>query len=179
MSPARVPHWGAALACAFVLALPTSISDATQASRPGSLDVRPLTPSVEGLSGLSPDWSPARHVVLLNQGIAAGDRIAELPYRYGGGHGSFVDTGYDCSGSVSYVLHAMDRLDVPADSTDLMSYGEPGPGEYVTVYANPSHAYMVIDGRRFDTSGREANGTRWQPSARSSAGYVARHPAGL
>ncbi|MEA2357605.1 MAG: hypothetical protein QOI62_865 [Solirubrobacteraceae bacterium] len=111
--------------------------------------------------------------------IAAADRIATLPYRFGGGHGSFHDSAYDCSGSVSYVLHAMGRLGVPRDSSGLMSYGAPGRGRWVTIYANPGHAYMVIDGRRYDTTGRADSGSRWQRVDRSSAGYVARHPPGL
>jgi peptidoglycan hydrolase-like protein with peptidoglycan-binding domain len=118
-------------------------------------------------------------VRLLRRGVAAGDRIARLPYVYGGGHGSFHAQGYDCSGSVSYVLHAMGRLGRPMDSGELMHYGAPGPGRHVTVYANPGHAFMVIDGRRFDTSGRSGNGTRWQPDDRSAAGYTVRHPPGL
>jgi peptidoglycan hydrolase-like protein with peptidoglycan-binding domain len=120
-----------------------------------------------------------RHVVLLRRAVAAGDRIARLPYIYGGGHGSFNASGYDCSGSVSYVLHAMGRLSRPMDSSELMSYGSPGPGRHVTIYANPGHAFMVIDGRRFDTSGRTGSGSRWQADDRSSAGYTVRHPAGL
>jgi peptidoglycan hydrolase-like protein with peptidoglycan-binding domain len=108
--------------------------------------------------------------------IAAGDRIARLPYRYGGGHGSFHDSGYDCSGSVSYVLHAAGVLHRPEDSRELMRYGAPGPGRWITVYANPGHAYMVIRGRRFDTSGSPG---RWQRTDRSPAGYAVRHPVGL
>ncbi|MDW5592765.1 peptidoglycan-binding protein [Conexibacter stalactiti] len=111
--------------------------------------------------------------------IAAGNRIQSTPYIYGGGHGSFEDSGYDCSGSVSYVLHGAGLLDSPLASGGFTSWGEPGPGKRVTIYANAGHAYMVIDGRRFDTSGASAAGTRWQPNDRSSAGYVAVHPAGL
>jgi hypothetical protein len=111
--------------------------------------------------------------------IAAANRIAGFPYRYGGGHGTFNDTGYDCSGSVSYVLHHAGRLGRPRDSGELMSYGAAGPGRYITVYANPGHVYMVIRGRRYDTSGRYEDGTRWAGTARSSSGYVARHPPGL
>jgi hypothetical protein len=111
--------------------------------------------------------------------VAAANRIAGFPYRYGGGHGSFSDTGYDCSGSVSYVLHAAGRLGRPRDSGELMSYGAPGRGRYITIYANPGHAYMVIRGRRYDTSGRYEDGSRWARDARSSSGYVARHPPGL
>jgi Putative peptidoglycan binding domain len=120
-----------------------------------------------------------RHVVLLRRAISAGNRIARKPYIYGGGHGSFSAAGYDCSGSVSYVLHGMGRLDTPMDSGELMSYGKPGPGRFVTIYANAGHAFMVVNGRRFDTSGRSGSGSRWQASSRSTAGYVARHPAGL
>lgn len=113
------------------------------------------------------------------QMVAAGNRIATMPYIYGGGHGSFEDNGYDCSGSVSYVLHAAGFLDSPLASDGLMSWGEPGEGSRVTIYSNPGHVYMVIDGRRFDTSGQSSAGTRWQANDRSTAGYVARHPAGL
>jgi hypothetical protein len=108
--------------------------------------------------------------------IAAGDRIAALPYKYGGGHASFDDTGYDCSGSVSYALHGGGLLGSPLDSTQLESYGAPGKGRYITIYANAGHAYMVVAGRRFDTSG---GGNRWHSDMRSSAGYVVRHPRGL
>jgi peptidoglycan hydrolase-like protein with peptidoglycan-binding domain len=108
--------------------------------------------------------------------IAAGNRIADLPYKYGGGHASFADTGYDCSGSVSYALHGAGLLDTPLDSTQLESWGAPGKGRSITIYANPGHAYMVVAGRRFDTSG---GGNRWHSDMRSSAGYVVRHPPGL
>ena len=111
--------------------------------------------------------------------IAAANRIAGLPYRFGGGHRSFSDNGYDCSGSVSYVLHGAGRLGSPLDSSELMSYGAAGRGRWITVYANPGHAYMVIRGRRYDTTGRSESGSRWQHDARSSAGYVVRHPPGL
>lgn len=111
--------------------------------------------------------------------IAAANRIARKPYRYGGGHGRWNDTGYDCSGSVSYALHGGGLLSTPLDSRSLMSYGASGPGRWITVYAHPSHTYMVINGRRYDTTGRAENGTRWQPSMRSAANYTVRHPPGL
>jgi peptidoglycan hydrolase-like protein with peptidoglycan-binding domain len=110
---------------------------------------------------------------------AAANRIAGRPYRYGGGHRSFSDSGYDCSGSVSYVLHGAGRLGSPLDSSALMSYGAPGPGRWLTVYANPGHAYMVIRGRRYDTTGRSNTGSAWQHVERSTAGYAVRHPPGL
>jgi lysozyme family protein len=111
--------------------------------------------------------------------IAAGNRIAFKPYKYGGGHGQWDDSGYDCSGSVSYALHGAGYLSSALTSGDFMSWGSAGHGRWVTIYAAPGHVYMVVNGRRFDTSGRYENGTRWQPSDRSSAGYVVRHPPGL
>ncbi|MEY2532597.1 MAG: hypothetical protein QOF29_507 [bacterium] len=117
--------------------------------------------------------------VAVRRAVAAANRIAALPYRYGGGHRSFSDSGYDCSGSVSYVLHGDNRLSSPLDSSALMRYGAPGRGRWITIYAHPGHTYMVIRGRRYDTTGRSSTGSRWQPSHRSTAGYVVRHPPGL
>jgi len=111
--------------------------------------------------------------------IAAGDEIATRPYVWGGGHGSFVSSGYDCSGSVSYALHGGGLLSSPEDSTGLESFGEPGPGREITIYANSEHAFMVVDGKRFDTVALSETGTRWSSSMTSTAGFVARHPAGL
>jgi lysozyme family protein len=117
--------------------------------------------------------------VAVRRAIAAANRIAAFPYRYGGGHRTFSDSGYDCSGSVSYVLHGAGRLRSPLDSSALMSYGSPGPGRWITIYAHPGHTFMVIRGRRYDTTGRSTTGSRWQPTRRSTAGYVVRHPPGL
>jgi hypothetical protein len=111
--------------------------------------------------------------------IRAANRIARAPYRYGGGHGSYRDSGYDCSGSISYALHFAGLLRTPLDSSGFMSYGRPGRGRHVTIYANPGHAYMVVDGRRFDTSAIRETGSRWTSTHRSSSGYVVRHPPGL
>jgi peptidoglycan hydrolase-like protein with peptidoglycan-binding domain len=111
--------------------------------------------------------------------IAAGDEIATRPYVWGGGHGSFESTGYDCSGSVSYALHGAGLLSSPEDSSGLESYGEPGPGKDITIYANAEHAFMVVDGKRFDTVALQETGSRWSESMTSTAGFVARHPAGL
>ena len=118
-------------------------------------------------------WSIIRRVV------AAGNRIAYKPYRYGGGHSSYNDSGYDCSGSVSYALHGAGLLRTPMDSGGFMSYGRPGPGRHITIYANSGHMFMVVDGRRFDTSALRVSGSRWTSTSRSTAGYVARHPPGL
>jgi peptidoglycan hydrolase-like protein with peptidoglycan-binding domain len=112
--------------------------------------------------------------------IAAANEIATRPYVYGGGHGSFQSDGYDCSGSVSYALHGGGLLSSPEDSTGLESYGESGPGRYITIYANAEHAYMTIDGRRFDTVALQEDGSRWSDSlGDDGGGFVERHPAGL
>jgi hypothetical protein len=111
--------------------------------------------------------------------VAAANRIATMPYKYGGGHGTYHDSGYDCSGSVSYALHYAGLLRTPLDSSGLMSYGLPGPGRHVTIYANAGHAYMVVDHRRFDTSAIGETGSRWTSTHRSSSGYAVRHPPGL
>ena len=110
--------------------------------------------------------------------MAAGNVIATLPYRYGGGHRSFQDTAYDCSGSVSYALHGAGLLDATLDSTGLARWGEAGPGAWITVYANATHTYLVVAGLRFDTSGARGR-SRWQAAPRSARGFRVRHPAGL
>jgi peptidoglycan hydrolase-like protein with peptidoglycan-binding domain len=111
--------------------------------------------------------------------IAAGNAIARKPYKYGGGHGRWRDSGYDCSGSVSYVLHAAGLLESPLDSTGFMSWGERGRGQWVTIRSNPGHAYLIVAGLRFDTSARRQTGTRWSGRMRSARGYRGRHPDGL
>jgi hypothetical protein len=122
---------------------------------------------------------PAGAPAAVAQVMAAGNAIAGLPYLYGGGHGSFQANAYDCSGSVSYALAAAGLVTSPLDSTAFESWGEPGPGRWITVYANAGHAYMVVAGWRFDTVALAEDGTRWTRVPRSSAGFVARHPAGL
>jgi cell wall-associated NlpC family hydrolase len=112
--------------------------------------------------------------------IAGGNSIADFPYVWGGGHGAFEDSGYDCSGSVSYALAAAGLLGRPLASGPLMDYGEPGRGKWITIYSNPGHVFMVVGGLRFDTSGRSGpRGSRWQAAGRSISGFVARHPPGL
>jgi cell wall-associated NlpC family hydrolase len=113
------------------------------------------------------------------QVIAAGNAIATLPYIWGGGHGSFQASGYDCSGSVSYALAAAGLLSSPLDSTGFESWGEPGPGRWITVYANAGHAFMVVAGWRFDTVALASGGTRWSQTMADTSGFVARHPPGL
>ena len=111
--------------------------------------------------------------------IEAGNQIARTPYLWGGGHGKWLDTGYDCSGSVSFALANAGLLNGPLASGPLMSWGKPGKGKWITIYSNPGHVFMVVAGVRFDTSGNRKTGSRWQSDMRSTAGFVARHPPGL
>ena len=115
----------------------------------------------------------------VRQIIEAGNSIARTPYKWGGGHGRWQDTGYDCSGSVSFALAAAGLLDGPLASGPLMSWGKPGRGEWVTIYTNPGHVFLEVAGIRFDTSARKITGSRWENELRGHAGYVARHPPGL
>jgi cell wall-associated NlpC family hydrolase len=115
----------------------------------------------------------------VRQIIEAGNSIARTPYKWGGGHGKWQDTGYDCSGSVSFALAAAGLLGGPLASGPLMSWGEAGKGKWVTIYSNPGHVYLVVAGIRFDTSGARTTGSRWQNELRSNEGFVARHPPGL
>jgi cell wall-associated NlpC family hydrolase len=122
-----------------------------------------------------PKGAPARVKMM----IAAGNSIARTPYLWGGGHGAWQDDGYDCSGSVSFALAGAGLLSSPLNSTGFMNWGAEGPGDWVTIYANDGHVFMVVAGIRFDTSGRGSSGSRWQPQMRSTGGYAVVHPPGL
>jgi peptidoglycan hydrolase CwlO-like protein len=122
---------------------------------------------------------PADAPAAVQAAIAAANQIASTPYIWGGGHGSFDSPGYDCSGAVSFALHGGGFLDSPLDSTGLEFWGEPGAGSWITVYANSGHAFAVIAGLRWDTSGDSVGtGPRWHTDMASTAGFIARHPAG-
>ena len=147
--------------------------DATTGQMPA-----PLNPGQEAeLITESEASAPASAPQAVKDAIAAANAIATTPYIWGGGHGSFESSGYDCSGAVSYALHGGGMLESPLDSTGLSTWGEPGPGRWITVYANAGHAWMVIAGIAFDTSG--GAGPRWHdPWVNSPEGFIARHPAG-
>jgi hypothetical protein len=146
---------------------------------PGQLPPPPApTGSLASLAG-SLATAPAGAPTAVRRAIAAGNKLQHKPYRYGGGHASFKDTGYDCSGTVSFALHGARLLRAPLDSTGFETWGKPGPGRWITVYANAGHAYMTVAGLRLDTSGTNGRGPRWQLTPRSGDGFVARHPAGL
>jgi hypothetical protein len=148
---------------------------------PASPPAAPTTAATLPTTGLarSPHGAPAP----VRGAIRAGNWLQTFPYRYGGGHEDFIDDAYDCSGAVSFALHGGGLVDAPMDSTELMEWGEPGPGAWITVYANPGHAYVVIAGLRLDTSAAADpggdSGPRWRPALRDPSDFVARHPAGL
>ena len=131
--------------------------------------------AADGRTAVAPASAPGP----VQAAIAAANALTSRPYRYGGGHGAFEDSGYDCSGAVSYVLHAAGLLDAPLDSTGLMGFGEAGDGAWMTVLAHGGHTYVVIAGLRFDTSGSGEEGPRWRPDPSTRDGYAVRHPAGL
>jgi len=131
--------------------------------------------STDNRTAMVPQGAPAPVV----KAIAAANQITRKPYKWGGGHVRWNDTGYDCSGSVSYVLHAAGLLKTSRDSTGFTGYGYKGKGRWITIYANGGHAYMVIAGLRFDTSGSGEDGPRWRTEARSSSGFTVRHPPKL
>jgi cell wall-associated NlpC family hydrolase len=111
--------------------------------------------------------------------IQAGNAIAKLPYKWGGGHGAWRDNGYDCSGSVSFALAGAGLLKSPLTSGAFMKWGDDGPGDWITIYASPGHIFMFVAGLRFDTSGQGRAGTRWQNGGRTANGFAVRHVPGL
>ena len=113
--------------------------------------------------------------------IAAGNRIIDKPYKYGGGHGKWEDSGYDCSGSMSYALHGGGLLDEALTSSGFSSWAKAGKGAWITTYGSGGHSYMVVAGLRFDTGHNDgdSDGPDWSSKMRPGSGYTARHPAGL
>jgi putative peptidoglycan binding protein len=134
--------------------------------------------AVLGEDGLA--VAPASAPQEVKDAIAAANRIVGKPYRYGGGHARWEDSGYDCSGAMSYALHGAGLLDRAMPSGDFMRWGEAGKGEWITVYAHGGHGFLVIAGLRFDTGWNNAgNGPRWSEKMRPDDGYAIRHPAGF
>lgn len=142
--------------------------------RTGHTDITKATALPNGIA-LPPLEAPEE----VKQIIEAGNIIARSPYKWGGGHGKWLDNGYDCSGSVSFALAAAGLLEGPMASGPLMSWGEPGKGKWVTIYTHTGHVFMEVAGVLFDTSNARVTGSRWGNHMRSTAGFVARHPAGL
>jgi cell wall-associated NlpC family hydrolase len=138
-----------------------------------------LHPTVPGDVGLIKEgvaYAPANAPLPVQQAIWAANTLRGKPYIYGGGHQSFRARGYDCSGTVSYALHAAGLLDSPLDSSSFMHWGKRGKGAWITVYTNPGHAWAIIAGMRLDTSGPGESGPRWRTETRSARGFRVRHP---
>jgi hypothetical protein len=173
---------------------------AAQAQSTGGTEYVPPPPENMTVAGsvatLLPDGSaaaPADAPEPVKQAIWAANRLQDMPYKYGGGHAKVEDDGYDCSGKVSYALIHAGLLESPLPSGPFMRWGEPGKGQWITVYAHGGHAYAVIAGLRLDTSSyasrtaRNRNvarsaferGPRWRPTSRPARGFRARHPLGL
>ena len=171
-----------AVAAAAAL-IPTSAAAGTGGLGPGGTGAgkEPTVPGakaklVEGGEAVAPANAPRA----VKRVIAAANKIEDKPYVYGGGHASFKDKGYDCSGAASFALHGGGLLKTPIDSMGMAKYGEPGKGKWISVYGAPSHGYIVVAGLRFDTSMTPGNGPGWSKSLRSTPeNYKVRHPKGL
>ncbi len=166
----------------------TAVSGGVGVAGPPAPKSTRLHPMVSGstariINGVA--YAPSLAPIQVKRAIWAGDRIRHKPYLYAGGHGRWNDVGYDCSGTVSYVLHAAGLLSISMDSTQFMSWGSHGLGHWITVYGNPGHAFVQIAGIRLDTSSAgdpnpaPGTGPRWRPLLGDTGGYVSRHPAGL
>jgi hypothetical protein len=134
------------------------------------------TATIENGFAIAPPAAPPA----VRSAIAAGNRIAGLPYRMGGGHRQSFDGSYDCSGATSFVLSAAGRLKSPAPSSYFRKYGEKGYGDWISVYARKGHVFLVVAGLRFDTGWSDGpKGPKWTTKSRPASGYVVRHPPGL
>jgi cell wall-associated NlpC family hydrolase len=175
----------AVLATAAVAAMPGARAWAVNArggiSATEYEPTEPTAPAGKALLVRGRAIAPVNAPPAVKQVIAAANKIRTKPYIYGGGHGRWWDRGYDCSGAVSYALHGAGLIPSPMPSGPMSHWGEPGPGRWITVYANGGHAYAVIAGLRWDTAGdTSGTGPRWHPEtgAAASGPFVARHPAG-
>jgi hypothetical protein len=188
----RHTHLYAALACAGLLALGGGATALAQepssggSSTGGAAFIPPPPPPQRARIWAGQAIAPAGAPDRVKAVIAAANQIVGKPYRYGGGHRAYssrqLDSGYDCSGSVSFALHGGRFLRSPLPSGDLMDWARTGPGRWITVYSSPGHAYLVVAGLRFDTSLRDdpsRTGPAWSKKLRRSASYVPRHPRGF
>ncbi len=152
---------------------------------PQSTPTHPVVPGYRAKIIHGVAYAPALAPIQVQRAIWAGDKIRHKPYIYGGGHSSFNAAGYDCSGSVSYMLHAAGLLSTPFDSSDFMSWGKGGVGHWITVYTNPGHAFIELAGIRLDTSAEgdphpaPGSGPRFRPLLSNTGGFEARHPTGF
>lgn len=158
--------------------LPNLTNDPASSSAPRA--AAPVSGSVAKVNADGTASAPTDAPQAVKDVIAAGNAIIDLPYLWGGGHGSFESSGYDCSGAVSYALNGGGLISSPLDSTGLTTWGEPGAGNWITVYGNSGHAFMTVAGIRLDTSGTGGTGPSWHSESRGDeSAFVARHPSGL
>jgi len=141
--------------------------------------VLPTVPGTKGVIRAGIAYAPANAPTAVKEAVWAANTLLGKPYIWGGGHASFRAAGYDCSGTVSFALHAAGLLKTPEDSSDLMSWGKKGKGAWITVYTNPGHAFAMIAGMRLDTAGPGLSGPRWRTAKPSTRGFSARHPLGF
>ncbi len=175
-SPTKIPPASAGTNGSFVPPPPEARKAITPRTMAG-LERREAEGLAISLNGIA--LAPPRAPVAIKAAIGAANEIVGRPYLWGGGHSSWYSRGYDCSGAVSYALGGGGFLSSPLSSGRLASWGEPGPGRWLTVYANGGHAYAVIAGLRFDTVGdARGSGPRWHPVPVSTQGFIARHPPG-
>jgi cell wall-associated NlpC family hydrolase len=159
--------------------------DQEQERQSGRVEQRGDRPMVSGSRAVLRNgvaYAPSQAPQSVKNAIWAANTLRRKPYVWGGGHGSFYDRGYDCSGTVSFALHGAGALNSPIPSSDLMRYGERGRGRWMTIYSRSGHTFAVIAGLRLDTTdlGRGGDvGPRWYAYARNTGGYVARHPVGM
>jgi hypothetical protein len=159
--------------------------DQDQEQETGRIEQRGDRPTVSGSRAVLRNgvaYAPSRAPQSVKNAIWAANTLRRKPYVWGGGHGTFNDRGYDCSGTVSFALHGAGLLNSPMPSSDLMRYGERGRGRWMTIYSRNGHTFAVIAGLRLDTTdlGRGGDvGPRWYAYGRDTSGFVARHPAAL
>ena len=158
-------------------AAPTRAASSLKGEHPASGGNNSVTKAVAIGNGVA--LPPLEAPDEIKEMIEAGNGIARTPYIWGGGHGKWLDKGYDCSGSVSFALASAGLLNSSLTSGQLASWGEPGKGKWVTIWANNGHVFLEVAGIRFDTGAQRVTGSRWANDGRSTAGFVARHPAGL
>jgi cell wall-associated NlpC family hydrolase len=191
--PTRNPHAKAVEPVAGETAETAALPAADPADEPKAAGAAAPLPKLKRSNGPTDD-AAISNADVLKEGVAlppieapeevrliieAGNQIARTPYLWGGGHGKWLDHGYDCSGSVSFALANAGLLAGPQTSGALTGWGKPGKGKWITIYANAGHVFMEVAGVRFDTSGNRKTGSRWQSDMRPTGGFVARHPPGL
>jgi hypothetical protein len=166
----------------FMAAVPLSLglvscSNQVRARQPVSYRFEPGRTALMA-NGMA--FPPSSAPMTVRRAMAAGNRLQRMPYKWGGGHAQLVDSGYDCSGTVSYVLRAAGLIDGCMASKEYFNYGSPGPGRWINIYVRDGHVFMTVAGLRLDTGGPGGrSGPRWKPETRETVGHVIRHPEGF